>query len=194
MRRGIVAALVAVLVVASGAVGAAAAQEEDVGDAVVQNASALPQTSQGETIISGLDDPDLALIGVEFVSSTSRQNVDGTVRLRIRSDSSKRIEVVDAFGSGGESIAILRPESRSLSQGVNVVEIDVRTFRGTAVVNVMGSGDTAQIPVRAGQTLNIPDTRDAYVFGAVLVAAAVVALLYAIIQAKFAGQEQEREL
>jgi len=194
MRRAL-ALVASVAVVASVAlVGAAAAQDSpDVGDAVVENESALPQNAQGETVVSGLDDPDLSLIGVEFVSQ-SGENVDGTVELRIRSDEDKRIQIVDAFGSGGESIAILRPESRSLSQGVNVVEIDVRTFQGTAIVNVLAGGDTAQIPVEAGSSMEIPETENRFVFASVFGGASVVALLLAWIQMMFAGKEKEREL
>lgn len=191
MRRALILSLLIVALVAS-SFGVAAAQEPDTGDALVGNASALPQTSQGETIISGLDDPDLDLVGVEY--SGGAEGADGVVSLRIRSDSSKRIQVLDAFGSGGQSATILRPESRSLSQGVNEVEIEVRTFNGRAVVNVMGSGDTAQIPVDAGMGLEIPDTRDSLVFGSVFGGASVVALLLAWIQMMYAGKEKEREL
>jgi hypothetical protein len=162
MRRALILSVLVVALVASG-FGVAAAQEPDTGDALVGNASALPTTESGETIISGLDDPSLSLIGVEYSTLSGSTEADGVVSLRIRSDSSETIQVLDAFGSGGESATILRPQTRSLSQGVNVVEIEARKIRGVAVVNVMGDGDTAQIPLDAGGRFDAPEEENPYV-------------------------------
>ena len=137
------AALVLVaLLVASVLVPVAVAQDAETGDALVgERAEELPETEQGETIISGLDDPDLSLLSAESKGDT--------VVLEIRSSTSKSIQVLDAFASGGAQATILRPQTRSLSEGVNEIEIEARTISGVHVVNIKGSGGTAQIPIES---------------------------------------------
>jgi hypothetical protein len=186
--------LVLVQLVASPAAAQAAQPAQDIGDAIVpeEEQTELPTTQQGETIISGLDDGSLSLLSAEYSSTSSGK--DGVVTLVIRSDTSKSIQVLDAFGSGGETATILTPETRSLSSGRNEVEIPVNTANGVAIVNVQGSGNTAQIPVRAGTALQIPETSDLLAWAAGIVAFAAVAVALAWTKMQFAGQEQRREL
>jgi hypothetical protein len=196
MRRAGVA-LVLVMLLPALVAGTAAAQAQpadDIGDVVIpeQEQTELPETEQGETIVSGLDDGSLSLLSAEYSSTSSGK--DGVVTLVIRSDTSKSIQVLDAFGSGGETATILTPETRSLSSGRNEVEVPVNTANGVAIVNVRGSGNTAQIPVRAGTALQIPETSDLLAWAAGILAFAAVAVALAWKEMKFAGQEQRREL
>jgi len=191
------AALLVLVLVTQLVAGTAAAQAQpaqDIGDVVIpeQEQTELPETEQGETIVSGLDDGSLSLLSAEYSSTSSGK--DGVVTLVIRSDTSKNIQVLDAFGSGGETATILRPETRSLSSGRNEVEVPVNTANGVAIVNLRGSGNTAQIPVRAGTALQIPETSDLLAWAAGIVAFAAVAVALAWTKMKFAGQEQRREL
>ena len=182
------AALVLVaLVVASVLVPVAVAQDAETGDALVgERAEELPETEQGETIISGLDDPDLSLLSAESKGDK--------VVLRIRSDTSKSIQVLDAFASGGAQATILRPQTRSLSEGVNEIEIEARTISGVHVVNIKGSGGTAQIPIESGGGVSLPPTDEKAAYGSGLGAAAIVFIGLAYVKQRYAGEEQERRL
>lgn len=183
MRAVVPAALT--LIILAGAVAPVALAEEDTGDALVADED-LPETEDGETIISGLDDDDLSLIGVEYS--------DGVVELEIRAESPQTIQVLDAFGSGGEAATILRPQSRSLSAGVNTVELEAESINGVAVINVQGDGDTAQIPVDTGRSFSLPPTDDAVAWGAGLSGALIVFGGLAYTKRRYAGQEQDRRL
>jgi len=142
--------------------------------------------------VSGLDDGSLSLLSAEY--SATNGGKDGVVTLVIRSDTSKSIQVLDAFGSGGETATILTPETRSLSSGRNEVEVPVNTANGVAIVNLKGSGNTAQIPVRAGTSLSLPPTDELFAWAAGILTFGIVAILLAWKEMEFAGQEQRREL
>lgn len=183
MTRAIAVALV-LIILAGAFVPTAVAQ--DTGDALLSDDEDLPETEDGETIISGLDDDELSLIGVEYS--------EGVVELEIRADSAQTIQVLDAFGSGGDAATILRPESRSLSEGVNSVDIEAESINGVAVINVQGDGDTAQIPVDAGRDFSLPPTDDVVAWGAGLSGALIVFGGLAYTKRRYAGQEKDRRL
>ena len=137
----------------------------------------------GETVLSGLDDPDMSLVEKE---------VDGgDVVLTIRSDSSKRITVLDALASGGEEITTLVPETRSVSSGRNRVRIDAEEINGAYLVNVKGDGYTVQIPV--GDSGERAETTDTKAGLAVLLTVVIISGLLAWFKRELVGIGAERE-
>jgi hypothetical protein len=137
----------------------------------------------GETVLSGLDDPDMSLIDKEVEG--------GDVVLTIRSDSSKRIKVLDALASGGEEITTLVPETRSVSSGRNRVRIDAEEINGAYLINVQGDGYAVQIPV--GDSGERPETTDTNASLATLGAVVIVTFLLAWYKRELVGIGAERE-
>jgi hypothetical protein len=199
--REVIPVLAAVLVVALWAsigIGIASGQSADqtvedvpeTGDAILGDQTDprdLETTDEGDPILSGLDDPDLDLVGVEYV--------DGNVVLEIDASTSKSIQVLDALASGGEATTILRPSTRSLSEGRNEVVLeDVGVINGVAVVNLNGGGDTAQIPVRASGGASIPETTDVLAWAGGILSVVLVGAVLAYRKKLFAGIEKDRDI